>query len=85
MKGARVTACLGGKKISLIVSDQSLLNKHVAYLQDLYDKISFEYGNKLDRESVFFFIVLKIMNEKEDDFSVLCDKVNLLINDIDSI
>jgi hypothetical protein len=81
----KYTAFVGGKKISLIAFDESLLNKQIFYLQGLYEKISLDSGNKLDRESIFLFIALKIINERESSDFDLCSQIDFLISDINSI
>jgi hypothetical protein len=84
----KYTTVIAGKKISLLTHNVSLLHDQALLVQQMYLAISEKYGNKLDRESVFLFIVFTLLHEK--DLSVAEDAVisgvsliHSLANDID--
>jgi hypothetical protein len=84
----RRTVLVGGRKISLLVSDVISLCKDAAIVQDMYDKVSSQYENKLDREGIFLFIIFMILDEKSlklQDDSECIHLIHSLSRDIDMV
>lgn len=74
----RYSLFIAGKEIALLTNDINALNKETKIIQSMYDSIINQYENKLDRESVFLFMIFNILHDKQFNLGELQEEIHLI-------